>query len=405
MVNILNILKYMQGSYDAVESYHEVLGQAVKRQMLSDVPVGILLSGGIDSALVASMARSQVNKLTGFSVGFGSEHQECEISDAQETANVLNMDFVPVIVTPEKLQTAFAQIVASVEEPLGTTSVLPMWYLVQKARQDVTVVLTGQGNDEPWGGYRRYQVEMLRTFLPFPALLSHFKLLSEIWKSMPEFIARGLRTLPVNKIVKRFSEAYSLFNDNERMHLTGNSSAGASLQAISYWLDWLSEKSQSENKLSSTEQMMRIDTRMNLADDLLLYGDKISMAASLEARVPMLDQDVIRFVESLPLSYRSHLRQSKIVHKKMAEKFLPPSIVHRKKKGFQVPFGEWSRGIWREWIESCLLDSSSAYLTAINRSYVEKLWQEHLHRKPDRSRQIFSLLMLSLWWKQQGGTL
>ena len=147
--------------------------------------------------------------------------------------------------------------------------------------------------------------------------------------------------------------------------------------------------------------MMRIDSRMNLADDLLLYGDKISMAVSLEARVPMLDIELVRFVESLPLSYRSTLRQTKIVHKKMAEKYLPSSIVHRKKKGFQVPFGNWSRTIWKEWVENWLLDSSSLYLNAFDRNYIEKIWQQHLQKKPDRSRQVFSLLMLAIWWKQQ----
>ena len=153
---------------EAAEAYRERLKQAVRRQLLSDVPVGILLSGGIDSALIAAMAGEAGHALPAFTVGFGGGHGECEIGDAAETARVLGLPFHPVEVSPDSLRDALPGIVGSMEEPLGTTSVMPMWHLVQRARQDVTVVLTGQGTDEPWGGYRRYQVEMVRRLLPSP---------------------------------------------------------------------------------------------------------------------------------------------------------------------------------------------------------------------------------------------
>jgi len=381
---------------EAVESYHELLQQTVQRQLLSDVPVGILLSGGIDSALIASVAAQTERKLHGFTVGFGDRHSECELADAAQTAAILGMVHVPVQVTAEMLQNAFAEIIAAVEEPLGTTSVLPMWYLVQRARQDVTVVLTGQGSDEPWGGYRRYQVEILRRFLPGKALLKYLQFIPDLWKTMPEFLARGLRTLPVSEMPIRFVEAYSLFDARERQQLTGESGTGQATEQIRQWLEWLNG-----TDLPTAECMMRIDARMNLADDLLLYGDKISMAHSLEARVPMLDLELVKFVESLPLSYRLKLGRSKLVHKQTARRYLPAAVVNRRKKGFQVPFAMWSRTIWQEWVADWLLDSGSRYLQALDRSAVEKLWQSHLRGAPDRSRQIFALLMLAIWWQQQ----
>ncbi|MFT4979456.1 MAG: asparagine synthase (glutamine-hydrolyzing), partial [Myxococcota bacterium] len=139
---------------EAVTAYESALRDAVGRQLLSDVPVGLLLSGGIDSALIAAMALEAGTKLTGFTVGFGGDHEECEISDAAHTAQVLGLPHRSVTVDPEQLWTSLPQIVRSVEEPLGTTSILPMWSLVAAARSEVTVVLTGQGSDEPWGGYR-----------------------------------------------------------------------------------------------------------------------------------------------------------------------------------------------------------------------------------------------------------
>jgi asparagine synthase (glutamine-hydrolysing) len=393
---ILPIRDRFKGSLqDAVHAYRDILGAAVQRQMLSDVPLGVLLSGGIDSALIAALASKSSQTLSTFTVGFGKGNTECEISDAAETARVLGLSHAAVEVSPEDLRKVIPAVVAAVEEPLGTTSILPMWYLVQRARQDVTVVLTGQGNDEPWGGYRRYQVELIRRLFPFPSLFRGLQPLRYLWQAMPEVLERGLRCFPVSAEAERFAEAYALFNSDERILLTGRSGDGTAVASIRNWLGWLENKN-----IESAERMMRIDSRMNLADDLLLYGDKISMSTSLEARVPMLDLDVVRFVESLPISYRVGIRRTKIVHKLMAQNYLPTEIVHRPKKGFQVPFGQWSRGPWRDWIESVLLDSNAPHWAQLQRVGVEKLWKQHLVAKPDRSRQIFALLMLTVWWQQ-----
>jgi len=399
---LTNIVKpvtdFFTGSLeDATQSYYEQLRNAINRQLISDVPVGVLLSGGIDSALVAAMAKDLGHDLPCFTVGFGDTHSECEISDARETARTLGLPISSVTVTPESLLNALPDIVRAVEEPLGTTSIMPMWQLVQRAREDVTVVLTGQGTDEPWGGYRRYQVEMVRRFLP----------VSQIWrvlqysgntlfgKSLPEFIERGLRSLSESNLTSRSVEACTLFSKNERELLSGSSYDGGAEHEIREWFDWLSTV-----KSSTVEKMMRVDSRMNLADDLLLYGDKISMASSLEARVPMLDIELVKFVESLPISYRIGINKTKIAHKKMAEQFLPHSIVHRKKRGFQVPFGDWSRGVWRSYIEDVLLSPGAPHFDFLDRSSVITMWKEHLHCKPDRSRQMFSLFMLSLWCRE-----
>ncbi|WP_168772450.1 asparagine synthase (glutamine-hydrolyzing) [Pseudomonas sp. A-1] len=380
---------------EAIETYQSKLSQAVERQLLSDVPVGILLSGGIDSALVAAMAKGAGILAPCFTVGFGGGHRECEIDDAAHTARVLGLPFNKVLITPEHLRSSLPSIVKSIEEPLGTTSVMPMWELVRRAREDVTVVLTGQGTDEPWGGYYRYQVELLRNIVGWPALWRAGGAMLSFWKRKPEALERGFRSLSAGESVSQIIEAACLFTAAERETLTGLTDDGGASEQLGHWLQWLAPAP----CLSGAERMMRVDTRMNLADDLLLYADKISMAASLEARVPMLDTDLVQFVESLPIEYRLRWGKGKIVHKAMAERYLPADIVHRPKKGFQVPFGTWSRNEWRAWLEPLLLEGLDGLL---RREGVERLWRQHLACKPDRSRQVFALMMLALWRQEHG---
>lgn len=380
---------------DATQAYQEALGRAVKRQLLSDVPVGVLLSGGIDSALVASFAKEQANRLTGYTVGFGDHYADCEVADAAETAATLGIAHQFVEVNPESLIHDLETIVKAVEEPLGTTSIMAMWSLTQLAKHDVTVALTGQGSDEPWGGYRRYQIEHWLAKMPFMkgALGRPFaKLKPFIHK---EAISRGLGCLGVSDDAERFRQAYALFSDADKAALNPGAPDN-SIDTIRYWLNWLD---QGEQTIKGAERMMRIDTRMNLADDLLLYGDKISMAFSLEARVPMLDTELMAFIESLPIHYRSSTTDTKIVHKRMAEAYLPSHIVHREKKGFQVPFDQWSKTIWRDYVEGELLNMANPLYQTLSIDAVGDIWQQHLQGKRSLSKQVFSLLTLALWAK------
>lgn len=379
------------GLDEAVEAYHQVMGRAVRRQLLSDVPVGILLSGGIDSALVASYAKDHPG-LTGYTVGFGEQYADCEIGDARETADTLGIGHKHLSIDPASLLDELPAIVNAVEEPLGTTSIMAMWTLTQLAKRDVTVVLTGQGSDEPWGGYRRYKIEHLISGAPIlaSALARPFSKLARF--SDKEAVVRGLGCLGISDLAERFRQAYALFTDEQIQEMLPAAPELAK-NRIQQWLDWLPQTTH----LSSVEKMMRVDTRMNLADDLLLYGDKISMAFALEARVPMLDIELMRFIESLPIHYRSTYKQTKIVHKLTAEKYLPAHIIQRKKKGFQVPFGEWSKTNWKSSVESWLLRDDNPLFDVLNKQGVEKIWKQHLHGGRDLSKQIFALLTLSIW--------
>ncbi len=398
----LNLSCYSQANQDrfdgsldeAVDQYHQVLGEAVQRQLIGDVPVGILLSGGIDSALVAFHAKAHPG-ITGYTVGFGDDYDDCEIADAAETASTLGIAHQHVTIDPTRFIHELPTIVRSVEEPLGTTSIMAMWSLTQLAKRDVTVALTGQGSDEPWGGYRRYKIEHLMARLPFLKNGVSKPLSWLAGLSNKEAIVRGLGCVGSSNTAERFHRAYALFSENDARALfpalENNTQA-----AIQRWLDWLPLGL----AMPSAEQMMRIDTRLNLADDLLLYGDKISMAFALEARVPMLDIDLVKFIESLPLHYRSSFQQTKIVHKLSAQRYLPTHIVNRKKKGFQVPFGAWSKSLWRESVEAHLLAEDNPLFQQVERKALLSIWQRHLKGGRDLSKQIFALLTLSIWAKE-----
>jgi len=391
--------RYAESRERAVERYHEVLSEAVERQLLSDVPVGILLSGGIDSALVAALAKEQGRSLPCYTVGFGADHKECEIEDARGTAAALGLPFVAVNVSPQDLMVTIDRVVDSLEEPIVSTSALAIWHLIGRMRQDVTVALSGQGSDEPWGGYTRYQNEVLRRLLPAPAMAGWLGRAMVGYGKLPEAVQRALRSLPIESPAERFREAYALFTAGQRQALTGRADDGQALGDIDYWLAWSRNTGR-----EPVEIMMSVDARTCLPDDWLLYTDKISMAYALEVRVPILDLEVVRFVESLPRSFRLAPGRRKIVHKMMAGRYLPAAIVNRKKKGFPIPFGAWSREALRSRVEATLLETLPQ-TGLFDRHAVETLWRRHLIQAQPLDRQIYALFILGCWFErfQAGG--
>jgi len=382
---------------EAVEAYQAQLSRAVKRQLLSDVPVGMFLSGGVDSGLVAALAAEHLGDLPSYTVGFGGEHAECELADAAQTAAALGLRHHRVFVTPQELWQAFEDGVDAVEEPLGTPSILPMWHLARRAREDVTVVLTGQGSDEPWGGYRRYQAELWRERIRFPAWLERLGPVLRRLPRVPELLERAVATLPVADRAQRFERTYAPFPAELRRELLGSPDPGCAASSIRYWLDWLGAAG-----IPDVQAMMAIDARLGLADNFLLYGDKIAMAHSLEARVPMLDIDLVAFVESLPIEYRVGLRGGKLAHKLAAARRLAPAIVERRKKRFEVPFRRWAATVWRERVADILLEPEAAHWAWFSRAAVERLLCEHVSGRRNWSEQLFALTSLFLWCRQRG---
>jgi asparagine synthase (glutamine-hydrolysing) len=374
---------------DATEQYGELLSAAVGRQLLSDVEVGVLLSGGVDSALVAMLAQQRAPyRMKAFTVGFSEQTAADEIQDAAETARIVGMDHEYVRMGFGNFLELLPSVNSIIEEPLATTSVIPMFYLSQLASSRVNVVLSGQGADETMGGYRRYQIELMRGFVPKVAIPALRKL-AVIAGLRNDALTRALNSSAEKDDVHRFESVYSVFSHEQIGRMIGHDNGRAS-ERIGYFFDLL----ECSRQKPSVQRMMSLDTRMNLADDLLLYTDKITMHHSLECRVPLLDLELVRFIESLPRKYRVGLGQGKRIHKWYAQGVLPAAIVNRKKKGFLSPTQQWfkSEGILRE----ILLSPSSRFASYFDLREVETVLQDHA-RGMNRERHIFLLLSLHYW--------
>ncbi len=385
---VKSIPEKFSSNVSPLKSYSEKIEMAVKRQLMGDVEVGILLSGGVDSAVVAAIAQKHSNsRLKAFTIGFEGTHSEDEIEAAQETAQLLGLDHFIKEINFENFLSILKETTRIIEEPIATTSVIPMYYLSELASEHVKVVLTGQGADEPLGGYQRYQGELISSRIPRGTLRLANKILPHLGLRN-ERLLRSFNALGEKDDVQRFLKVYSIFQQSEIMALL-NVREEKAFDLVSYFYNL-----HKGSKKLSVERMMAIDVRMNLADDLLLYTDKISMNFSLECRVPMLDLELVNFIESLPVNQRLAIGRTKIIHKEYARKILPESIVKRKKLGFQSPTQIWFK-TYNDQIKEMLL-SPSAFTEIFNTTAISALLDQHL-KGFNKEKQIFLLLGIFYW--------
>jgi asparagine synthase (glutamine-hydrolysing) len=368
-----------------IEKYGQYFEAAVNRQLLSDVPVGILLSGGVDSAMVAAIAQKHSKiPLKAFTIGFEGEHYEDEILDAAKTAEFLGLEHHVKRISFDDFLSRFKECAQIVEEPLATTSIIPMYYLSELASRHVKVVLTGQGADEPLGGYTKYKSELLLNNIPesiqklTKSLLSNFHFKNEK-------LERGMAALGISDELQRFLTTYEVFSNSEIKELIRQQDT-TSIERIRYFYELLGCK----YKKHSVERMMALDTRMNLADDLLNYTDKITMNFGLECRVPILDLDLIKFIETLSYQSKLSLTKGKIIHKKYAKNLLPGEIINRKKKGFASPTSQWFKSESGS-IKRILLDKNTPFAEVFHLKKVAEIILQHEKGYP-KEKQIFLLL-------------
>ena len=376
---------------EAVEEYGRLVEAAIKRQLMGDVEVGVLLSGGIDSAIVAHYAAKHYpEKLKAFTVGYTDRSDLDEIDDARFSARELNLNHIVSRVTEQNFQTMLPTIVDIVEEPSATISAVPMYYLCQSVAPHLKVVLTGQGADEPLGGYFRYKSELLYARLPQADRIAKF--LGQFPKLTDrETARRAILAWQEPTLARRFDESYALFSTDEIYQLTGLPKA-RSEEYIQYYLDLM----QGEGR-NPVEAMMRNDMHMNLSDDLLNYTDKLSMHFGIETRVPFLDNDLVDFTDSLPVGYKLDLRHTKIIHKAFAESILSKEIIHRKKKGFGSPAQQWLNGESGDAFHRQLTRPGSLFSTYFQKPAINKLFDDHRQKGHNREKQLFTLMSINHW--------
>jgi asparagine synthase (glutamine-hydrolysing) len=383
--------------HEALDKYENLLIKAVERQMLADVPISVLLSGGVDSALVTKIAQDVSGKqLSTYTAGYDFISDANELKEAAETAKILGTKHHEVILDEKTFFETLPSLVKAIEEPLGSQSVYPINFLSKKIHEDgFKVALTGQGVDEPWSGYGRYNTEILFDKIENP-LWHHFAFFHKFFKH--DKLKRGFRALTSKNRLDRFIETYSVFNTSMIEKMTNNV-FNDSHQNILQLLMLDKFQYLNLNSYKGVDAMSFLDSRMNLSDDLLLYTDKISMQHSLELRVPFLDLELMKFAESLPYYLKVNLFDNKILHKKLSEKFLPKEIIYRKKKGFYTPRKEWFRGKLGDKYLVLLLNDNGEFSKIFNKTYIESLFVAHKNGKVNYEKQIYLMVVMYYWMR------
>ncbi len=383
---------------DAVDALASVLTDAVRGHLVSDVPLGAFLSGGIDSSLVvALMSRVSGARVKTFSIGF-DQPQYDELAYARQVAAQYETDHHEDVVTPDGVGILDA-LVSHFDEPFGDASAIPTWYVSQLAARHVTVTLSGDGGDELFGGYDRYlqhpRVAAVDRYAP-PAIR---RVAGIVAQSLPQG-ATGKRFLRhiAGSQRSRYVDAVgfftpddktALYSDGLRRQLSPIDPAERVLATFDRYahLPWAS-------------QMMRFDLETYLPEDILTKVDRTSMAHSIEARVPLLDNEVIDFALTLPASMKIRNGRRKHVLKEVAARFLPSSLIDRRKQGFGVPLDVWFRGSLRELFADTLLSSRARSRGYFRPSFVQQLIREHQSGRRDHNLRLWQLVVLECWHRQ-----
>lgn len=373
---------------DFIKEIKDVLFDSVKMHMRSDVPVGSFLSGGIDSSIIASIAKEFHPAIKTFSVGF--EHNGfSEIDVAKETAEKLGVENISYVITPEEYMNEIPKIMWHMDDPLADPACVPLYFVAREARKHVTVVLSGEGADELFGGYNIYrEPQSLEVFNKIPRVGK--TLLKGIANFLPEgtkgksFIERG-----VTPMEQRYIGNAKMFTEEEKRHILKGYKEGLDYTDIT---KSLYEESRGYDPV---DRMQFIDIHTWMRGDILLKADKMTMAHSLELRVPFLDKAVFEIASKIPTSLKTANGTTKYILRKAAEGIVPEHVLDRKKLGFPVPIRHWLKNEMNDWAKKIIRESNTDHL--INKAYLLKLLEDHCQNKADNSRKIWTVLMFMVW--------
>ena len=387
---------------DDAEAARELLDLykgAVERHLLSDVPVGILLSGGLDSGLLLALMNEHGREWPAYTVGYGAKFEDDELVDAAETAALLGARHIPVHLDRQEFERSLPKIVGCLEEPVASSSIVPMYFVCQRAREDVKVALIGQGPDELFCGYKRHiGVRYGQSWRSLPAPLR--ALIRGGVNQLPrnETLKRGVYSLGIDDRLKRYQHVFSLapaetigglFRDGLLPRTEDDT--------VEYWAALLPQMVH----LDELAGFQLLEVRSSLPDELLMFGDKLSMAHSLEARVPYLDRTVVEFAQRLDASLKIRKGKGKWLHREVCRQLLPPSILGRKKRGFAVNVvDQWFDSSLKGVLPALLLDDSSLMFQLLEPRAVARLLEDHQSGRHDNHKLLFSLVMFEQWLRQ-----
>lgn len=382
-----------------VAEVRRLLDEAVRVRLVSEVPLGAFLSGGVDSSVVVGlMARHMSAPVKTFSIGFREDSFD-ELKYARIAAKHFGTEHHEFVVTPDICQIV-DQLVYHFDEPFADSSAIPTYMVSKMAREHVTVALSGDGGDELFAGYTRYQIDRHR---------SNFA-------RVPRFVRRGMvqpfsRRLPHGAPgrnflynvaldpLDRYIDSVSTFTDLNKHALYAKDFAArlredCGQHTATEMFRSIANETTSNDPL---ERILYLDSKTYLPGDILTKVDRMSMAASLEARAPLLDHELIDFVTRIPSSLKMRGLETKYIFKQAVRDFVPPEILDRRKQGFGVPISVWINQELRDPISDALTDTRARARGYFDPSYIELLFNEHRRGRRDHSQQLWALYIFELW--------
>jgi asparagine synthase (glutamine-hydrolysing) len=398
---------FLGSDREAVDQLDYLLRRSVSGQMLSDVPLGAFLSGGVDSSAIVALMQTQSSRpVKTFSIGFHEKGYN-EATHAKAISLHLGTEHTELYVCPEQALAVIAKLPSLYSEPFADSSQIPTYLVSQLARQHVTVAISGDAGDELFGGYNRYLLTQ-----------QYWKVLSLMPSSVRRAIANTLKSVSPSaldhlgalirqpRLGDKFHKATSVLASRSAMELysglvsqwlepesvvRGSIESSAALTQGLPWLD----------KLSDAEKMMALDMLRYLPDDILTKVDRAAMSVSLETRVPFLDHRVAQFAWSLPIQMKIKEGVGKWPLRQMLYRYVPQKMIERPKMGFAVPIDQWLRGPLRDWAEDLLSEARLRAEGFFNPVPIRRKWHEHLSGKRNWQHQLWNVLMFQAWLAQQ----
>jgi len=390
------------------EEFLALLKESVTMRMISDVPLGAFLSGGIDSsAIVGAMSRFSSDPVKTFSIGF-EEKSYSELEHSETVSRYFHTDHHTRTLTPD-IEELVLYLADFWDEPLADFSNFPTYLVSKIAREKVTVVLSGDGGDEIFGGYEHYIAQkiarwidplILRPFHPLLAMTTHLFPPSDLKKGFVNRIKRFSEGLASSHLNRHFRWMFFLSALQKKKLYTPDFLAKVSLGNLPQRTPFDKHFEHAGRCYQGINQDLYLDFKTYLVDNILVKVDRMSMATSLEARVPLLDYKLVEFAFSLPPDYKVRGSTTKWFFKKALSGFLPETIINRRKEGFSIPIKNWLKGELKELMLTYLDPSAIESTGLFENGYVQRLISEHLASKENHSHRLWALISFMIWKKK-----
>lgn len=410
VISANNQSQFTGSASEAVTELDRVLSKAVTRQVISDVPLGAFLSGGVDStSIVALMQANTTKPVKTFTMGFDNKAYN-EAEHAKLVAQHLGTDHTEMYVSPSDALNVIPNLHTIYDEPFADSSQIPTYLVSKLAKSEVTVALSGDGGDELFAGYNRHQ-------------LAHqvWPKVSKLPYALRRVMATGITQFSPNQLDKLspyLPKSMKMRTLGDKLHkassvIAAKDDASLYLGLVSQWKDpsnvvlggvepnSIITTNKLMNELSTPERMMALDMMTYMPDDILTKVDRAAMAVSLETRVPMLDHSVVEFAWQLPMSIKLKGGVTKWPLRELLYQYVPKELVERPKMGFALPLSEWLRGSLKDWAEDLLQPLRLQKEGYINETVVTKMWREHLSGKQNHTAQLWCVLMFQQWLQSE----